>query len=238
MSIYANKESEDHQLGRTEIPEKKAKTAGFTSPNSVNQLKLQALANNSANVHQLRHIQAKANNFVAKKEINPPVQRKIKVNPVSPKLDNNAPVVQRGIFTTYEKKGANTDDLAIAFLIAKDLEGLVEQAASVVDSDAGTTNSSLALYRDSGTRAKAAKRGTAIHAETYEIIGSQLKGYGKVETKHGKGRADIILTLPSGSIIVYDITSAAQAEKAHTADRGYEKVPNVIAVIEISYDDF
>ena len=138
-----------------------------------------------------------------------------------------------------KNQALDKDEQLIADLIAKDLDEIVEAAVEVVDSNQGTTNSSLAFYRDAGTKAAAAKRGTAIHAESYEIIGTQMKGWGASEVKAavGKGRMDLLVTLPSGNKVVYDITSFAQSQKQHSLGRGYEDDTAVAAMYEISYDD-
>ncbi len=137
-------------------------------------------------------------------------------------------------------KMLDENDELIAEMIAKDLDSIVENAAHLVDTGQGSTRSAAAYMRDRGTRAAGAKRGTAIHAEAYALVDNQLDGYGGVETKcqKSKGRIDVLITLPSGNKVVYDITSLSQAMKAHTGGRSYEKESGVILIYEISYDDY
>ncbi len=152
--------------------------------------------------------------------------------------------VQRAIITAYESDGSTNVKLdkterLTAFLLAKDIESILEQAQNDVDEGYSDTPSSRALFRDGGTRARGAKRGTAIHSATYEILGEQLKGYGSTEMKITGGRADIIINLfNTGKLVIYDLTSFAQGTKTHTAKRGYENDPAVAMILEITYDDY
>lgn len=156
-------------------------------------------------------------------------------------------LIQRGVITVFDSNSTpksknvklNPSEAAAAIFIAQEIESILEQAQHNVDEGYSTTNSAAALGRDTGSRARSAKRGTAIHAETYLIIGDQLKGYGNVETKVTNGRADIIVDLfKTGKKVIYDLTSLAQGTKAHTSGRGYDADPAVAMIIEITYDDF
>lgn len=208
-------------------------------PVAVAQRNLQQMVSESVQMKGVVQMQVAADDFSSSQQYS--IQRKIKdLGPTeSWKTANDQPVIQRGIHYVHEDKNADENDLLIAKLLAKDIEGIVEAAAERVDDGEGMTDSSAAYYRDKGTKAAAAKRGTAIHFEAYDIIGKQIDGYGVKEKKCqvSNGRMDIVIKLPSGNVIVYDITSCKQAEQAHAGARGYEKEPGVIAVIEISYDD-
>jgi len=124
------------------------------------------------------------------------LQRTIGNQAVGRLLANNiaaapANYIQRGLVTAFDSNSdpksknvkLNESEALAARLIAQEIESLLEQAQSNVDEGYSTTKSAAALGRDMGSRARGAKRGTAIHAETYEIIGDQLKGYGNIETK-------------------------------------------------------
>ena len=156
-------------------------------------------------------------------------------------------VIQCGRITAFDSCTAakctnvklDENERAAAILLAKDIEGILEQAQSNVDEGYSTTNSALALARDTGSRARGAKRGTAIHSETYQIIGDQMKGYGSIEKVTTGGRVDIVLDLfGSGKKVIYDLTSYAQGTKTHTSSRGYEQDKTVAMIIEITYDDY
>lgn len=156
-------------------------------------------------------------------------------------------VIQCGLITAFDSctvpkcKNVKLDEneKLAALMLAKDIEGILEQAQTNVDDGYSTTNSAMALARDTGSRARGAKRGTAIHSETYQIIGNQLKGFGSTEKVTTGGRVDIVLTLfGSGKKVIFDLTSYAQGTKTHTSGRGYEDDKSVAMIIEITYDDY
>jgi hypothetical protein len=165
-------------------------------------------------------------------------------------------VIQRDVVKVFQKD-FDTGDKDVNYAVTLQLQAIIEsldpimsEAMDAVDNGTGMTNSTAAYIRDNGSKAAAAKRGTAIHAETYVLVAqalAQLNGHLHMLTETSQsspphfpygiksGRPDIRIALSHGLEAILDVTSPSEAKKKHCAGRHYEENKQVIFIGEMPY---